>query len=92
MKTISINGTSHEVYTGQDWERDGTLKVKEGQLIAPEVFWQLLNALPPRTYGRSIFQPGEAYSHDWNTGRALYQTFESMGNDYYKYVGIKNAA
>lgn len=89
---MTVNGTTYEVYTDADWERDGTLHVKEGQLIAPKVFWQLLESVPPRTYRRGIFQPGEAYSHDWNTGRALYQTFESMGNDYYKYVGLKTAA
>jgi len=92
MEKKRINGADYEVYTAHDWERDRVLRVKEGQVIAPEVFRQLLESVPPVTYRRGIFQPGEAYSHDWTTGRALYQTFESMGEDYYKYVGLKNAA
>lgn len=75
----------------QDWERDRTLKVEVGQVIEPAVYWQLLNSLPPQTYGRGTFQPGEPYSHDWTTGSPLFQTFESVGDDYWKYVGLKTA-
>ena len=82
-----------ELYTYKDWERDGTLNMQEGQIIEPEIFWQLLECVPPRTYKNGIFQVGEPYSHDWNTGKALYQTFElayKIDNEpYYRYVGIK---
>jgi hypothetical protein len=86
--------TKEKIYTDQDWENDGTLKVQVGQIIAPEVFWQLLNCVPPKTYSKGIFQVGEPYSHDWDTGKALYQTFElaySKGREpYYRYVGLKH--
>ena len=89
-----IMETKEKIYTYQDWTNDGTLKVQVGQIIAPEVFWQLLNCVPPRTYRNGIFQVGEPYSHDWNTGKALYQTFEFVktvdGEPYYRYVGLKN--
>ena len=86
--------TKEIIYTSQDWENDGTLKVQVGQIIAPEVFWQLRDCVPPKTYGGGIFQVGEPYTHDWNTGKALYQTFEFVktvdGKPYYRYVGLKN--
>lgn len=91
MEKRTIEGREYDVYTEQDWERDRTLKVQVGQVIEPAVFWQLLNSVPPQTYRRGIFQPGEAYSHDRESG-ALYQTFEQMGEDYWKYVGLKIAA
>lgn len=93
-RTIKVEGTEkviNDVYTMKDWENDRTLKVKEGQTIEPSVFWSLLNSLPPQTYGRTLFQPGEPYDHDWNTGRALYRTFEHVGEYYYKYIGLKPA-
>lgn len=89
MEKKTIGGIEYDVYTMQDWERDRTLSVKEGQLIEPEVFWQLLESLPPHKYGKGVFAVGEPYTHDWNTGQALYQTFESMGDYYYKYIGLK---
>lgn len=76
-----------KTYTMQDWERDGSLKVQIGQTIAWDVFHQLLGCVPPRCYRNGIFQVGEPYSHDWNTGQALYQTFKS-GKNGYKYVGL----
>ncbi len=92
MKTKEFGGTIHEVYTEQDWECDGTLQVKEGQLIEPAVYFQLLNSMPPVAYGCGIFQPGEAYGYDFQTGRMTYQTFEHMGKDYYKYIGLQVAS
>jgi len=82
-----------EIYTMQQWEVDRTLKVEQGQKIAPDVFYQLLNAVPPCTYSRGIFQVGEPYAHDWNTGLALYQTFhyiedDTNGQPIYQYVGL----
>lgn len=82
---------SENVYTMEDWRRDGTLKVAEGQLIAPDVYFQLLESVPPASTGR-IFQPGEAYSYDWKRGVQLYQTFKNEGNNYYRYVGLKPLA
>lgn len=90
MEKRTIDGREYSVYTMQDWERDSTLKVEVGQVIEPAVYYQLLNAVPPKHYTRGIFQPGEPYSHDWDTGRGLYQTFHHVGENYYKYVGLKN--
>lgn len=80
-----------KIYTYENWREDRTLKVQEGQLIDEEVFDDLLCCMPPTTYRYGFFQPGEAYSHDWNTGRALYRTFELQECGLYKYVGLRPA-
>ena len=76
-----------EIYTMQDWRNDKSLKVQIGQYIDEEVFEQLLDSMPPITYSRGIFQPGEAYDHNMETGESLYQTFVK-DDDLYKYVGL----
>ena len=83
--------TDENVYTMDDWRRDGSLKVQIGQLIAPEVYWQLRDSVPPMSDG-GCFQPGEAYDHDWRTGKALYQTFTREGDSYYRYKGLQPAS
>lgn len=88
MEKITINGITFDVYTIQDWDRDRTLNVQVGHVIEPEVFWQLCNALPPHKWGMGVFQPGEPYSWDFNSRCPLYQTFEDMGGDYWKYTGL----
>ena len=85
-----------EIYTMQQWENDRTLKVAEGQLISPDVFYQLLECVPPQTYSNGIFQVGEPYAHDWNTGKALYSTFrhvseDEQGRPLYKFIGLRYA-
>ena len=86
MKTKTINGIQYEVYTDIDWWNDRDLSVKVGQLIEPRVYFQLLNSLPPHR-NDWLFQSGEPESHD-RTGTPLYKTFESMGGNYYKYIGL----
>lgn len=76
-----------EIYTMQDWRNDKSLKVQIGQYIDEEVFEQLLDSIPPITYSRGVFQPGEAYDHNMETGNPLYQTFVK-NNDLYQYVGL----
>ena len=76
-----------EIYTMQQWMQDRDLKVQVGQIIAWNVFYQLLGAVPPRYFRNGMFQVGEPYSHDWNTGQALYKTFKLETNGY-KYVGL----
>ena len=78
-----------EIYTYKQWEKDGSLKVQIGQQIEKKIYFQLLECMPPTCNGK-IFQCGEAYSHDWKTGRALYMTFECKDGEYY-YVGLKPA-
>lgn len=77
------------IYTMEKWRNDRTLKVQEGQIIEPEVFYQLMGSVPPETYSNGIFQPGEPADHEFRTGRALYMTFEHVGNNFYKYVGLR---
>ena len=89
--TSLTNPENESIYTMEDWKHDGTLKVKEGQLIAPEVYWQLLESMPPISNG-NIFQPGEAYDHDWKTGQPLYQTVKREGDDLYRYIGLQPAS
>lgn len=78
---------NNNIYTMADWERDRTLKVKVGQVITPEIYYQLLGALPPHRNDH-LFQAGEPNTHDWNTDTPLYKTFERMDGDYYKYIGL----
>lgn len=89
MEKKIFDSKEYDVYTMADWTNDGTLKVRVGQVIDPDVFWQLCESLPPHRWGRGVFQPGEPYSHDMETCKALYETFEHMGDDYYKFVGLK---
>lgn len=73
----------------EQWSKDGDLNVKEGQMISPEVFWQLCEALPPHRWSNGILQPGEAYTHEPQTGRPMYQTFKQYWEDYYEYIGLR---
>lgn len=74
------------MYTKKDWERDGILKLRIGQLVSNEVVTELLNNVPPTTYRHGIFQSGEPYSSNSN-GEPLYSTFkmEEIG---WIYVGL----
>lgn len=89
MEKKTFGGQEYDVYTMADWTRDRVLNVQVGQVIEPDVFWQLCESVPPHKWGRSVFQPGEAYSWDFDNHCQLYQTFEQMGGDYHKYVGLK---
>ena len=64
------------MYTIQDWERDGSLNVKQGEVISSDVYEQLLNCIYPATYTSQLFQVGEPYDHD-EQGNALYATFKN---------------
>lgn len=63
------------MYTMEQWKTDGTLKVRQGQMVSDEVVNELANCVPPTTYSRGLFQIGEPYDHD-EYGCALYGTFE----------------
>lgn len=77
----------------QDWERDGVLKVKEGEIITNEVYYQLRDCVPPRWNGRGVFQAGEAYHHVFDKDdnlRALYQTYVRVDDDdNFEYIGLR---
>lgn len=78
-----------EKYTMKKWSDDGMLRVAVGQVCDAEVMERLINGVPPRTYRYGMFQMGEPYDYDFNAGRALYETFESVGDGEYKYIGLK---
>ena len=84
------NITNNSVYTMSDWERDHTLKLEVGQVIAPEVYFELRDSVPPTTNHFGYFQPGEAYTHD-RQGIQLYMTFKAVKDKYgfYEYIGLK---
>ena len=90
MTRKNFDGREYSVYTMQDWEEHGTLAVAVGEVIEPDVFWQLLNSVPPKRYGGGVFQVGEPDSWDFDHCCNLYQTFERIEGDYWKYVGLKN--
>ena len=74
-------------YTMDDRKRDKTLKVEIGQIITPDVYYQLLGAMPPHR-NDDLFQAGEPHTHDLRNGKALYKTFKCKGCDYYEYIGL----
>lgn len=77
------------IYTMQRWAEDQILKIKIGQLVAPEVINQLKNAVPPHSLGYGgYFQEGEGTDVSWDTFEDLYMTFEladDAGN--WRYLG-----
>lgn len=75
-----------KVYTMDDWRNDGTLKVKVGQCIDDDVFEELSGSVPPRSYSRRCFQPGEAQCPSVD-GEELYKTFTNI-NGNWKYLGL----
>ena len=81
-----------EVYRMSDWSRDGVLKLSVGDFIEPDIYYELLNSVPPIRDG-VYFQPGEAYSSD-EYGQPLYQTFfrqyyTDSGEPLYQYLGLR---
>ena len=76
----------NNIYTSEDWTKDGSLKVKVGQYVADDVIEELLNSVPPTTYKATCFQPGEAYSHS-EEYIPLYMTFITE-NGMWKYIGL----
>lgn len=74
------------IYTKDNWNKDGYLKVKVGQYVADDVIEELRDSVPPATYKSSCFQPGEAYtlSIDYEN---LYMTF-IIDNGMWKYIGL----
>lgn len=75
-----------DLYTIDDWRNDGTLKVKVGQCIDDDVFEELSGSVPPRSYSRRCFQPGEAQCPSVD-GEELYKTFTNI-NGNWKYLGL----
>jgi len=78
--------------TYKEWsaqKKDFINFVKPGDEIDSEMFNYFLGVVPPRQMISSGFLCGEPYSHDTETGLALYEAFyESPGGKYY-FGGLK---
>ncbi len=80
--------TTNNIYTMEDWQRDRTLSPAVGQLVADDVVWELIDCMPPAYWRGGVFQVGEAYSHEQETGKALYATFvEVEKGKTWRYMG-----
>lgn len=74
-----LESRTRGTYTMDDWKRDGAFKAAEGQEVDAEVVRQMRDCVPPLTWGGGCLQVGEPFSHDPETGAALYTTFEMIG-------------
>ena len=73
-----------KTYTMEDWQKDRTFKAAIGQNVSDEVYYQMLNSVPPVYMGCGFTQIGEPYSHELKTGQPLYITFCGR-----KYLGLR---
>lgn len=84
---------TRKFYTMEDWHRDGVLKVKEGEIITDEVYYQLRDCVPPYWLGCGVFQVGEPYScifDKYGNLRDLYQTYIRVDDDdNFEYIGLR---
>lgn len=69
------------MYTMKDWERDGSLRISVGQLVADDVVTQLRDCVPPACCKNGLFQVGEPKDQDLeHPAWALYDTFTRAGD------------
>lgn len=78
-----------DLYTMDDWKRDGTLKLKKGQCVSNEIIDELKNSMPPKAYSLRCFQPGEVRGQSAD-GDELYRTF-TIGSGCWVYLGLCKA-
>ena len=64
-----------EVYTYEQWGKDGTFKAKSGQIVDDRVFNQMLNCVPPLHYEYNYMQVGEPYGYDFERHKTTFTTF-----------------
>lgn len=77
-----------KMYTMDDWKNDGSLNLKEGQLVADEVIFELRDCVPPKMYQTGIFQVGEPKDADAEElGVNLYDTFVRC-DEGWKFIGM----
>lgn len=74
------------MYTMQDWERDGSLKLTVGQIVSDEVVNELINCVPPAYHGAGLFQCGEAACTEAKTYEKLYDTYRQK-EEGWEYLG-----
>lgn len=88
----------NEVYTREQWHRDGTFSAKEGQEVEEYIYWEMYDVLPPlrlpKESGYSAgFRVSEPYAHaqSQKTGEWLpcYAAFGKRDGKYY-FIGYMN--
>lgn len=75
-----------EVYTDEQWGKDGTFNAKPGQFVEDSVFYQLRDCVPPLHCCRDYMQVGEAYGYDFDKHCTTYTTFVKEGGRW-KFIG-----
>lgn len=84
----SIRSVLSEIYTMEDWQRDGKLKIHLGQIVADDVVEQLNNGCPPMPDKNGILYAGWPCDYDYNTRSYLFTTFKRVKSGW-KYIGNK---
>lgn len=83
---------SENIYTSEQWQKDGTFSAEVGQEVSEEVYYQMFNCMPPLRLPRecgylSGFRMGEAYTNEQSekTGELLahFAAFGKRGGKYY---------
>jgi len=73
------------VYTRFQWMQDRSLSPREGQEVEEDIYYEMLDVLPPARMKGGAFLVGEPY--DFNEkGEYTYECFDSKKGKYY-YVG-----
>lgn len=92
MVEYHTTGTAPGMYTREDWQRDRNFSAAAGQEIDPEIYDEMLDALPPvslprqlRAQGLRGFMMGEPHDFEPGTGRTRYMAFTRRnGHCYYE--------
>lgn len=85
IRKVLSESEGENVYTMEDYRRDGKLKIRPGQIVADDVVEELC---PPRTYKNGILYAGVPCDYDWNTGRFLFPAFRRVESGW-KFLGNK---
>ena len=83
------------IYTREDWQRDGSFKAVPGQEVAEEIYREMLDCMPPYSLPRipatqgycGGFLVGEPTDYDPETSKLRYMAFAQRGGRCY-YLGL----
>lgn len=64
-----------EVYTYEQWGKDGTFSAKPGQFVDDRTFCELRDCVPPLQDRRDYMQVGEPHGYDFEKHATTYATF-----------------
>lgn len=94
MVEFHTTGKAPGMYTREDWQRDRSFNASAGQEIAPEIYDEMLDALPPvslsrvlKAQGKRGFMMGEPSDFDPDTGKLRYLAF-TQRNGHFFYEGL----